>query len=315
MLTGSVIVVSYNSELCIEACLNALVACHNWNIVLVDNASQDRTLERARHFEPNILVLSNSENRGFAAAVNQGIRATESEVCVVLNPDVIANPNALQNLADALAPNRAGAAGGKLLHGGSPQRGFAIRRFPTLAAALCELLLVNRLWPRNPWNCHYRCLDVDYNRAQEIEQPAGACLALKRSAWRDLAGFDEEFFPVWFEDVDFCRRLRNRGWSITYCPQAVFLHSGGHSVRKLSFADRQCFWYENQLRYFSKHHSKPKVLVLQAAIAAGLLLRCMFFCFGFQANGTSFRQAVHGYCRAAWRCTLGQLHRKAKPST
>ena len=149
---------------------------------------------------------------------------------------------------------------------------------------LAEVLLINRIWPTNPWNRRYRCLDLDYTKVQEVEQPAGACLAIKRRAWEDAGGFDESFFPVWFEDVDFCSRLRDKGWKIVYSPGAVFTHVGGHSVKKLPFRDRQVFWYKNLLRYFRKHHRHWEVSVLRAGIAIGLLLRVLL-ALGRRATG------------------------------
>ena len=74
-------------------------------------------------------------------------------------------------------------------------------------------------------NRRYRCLDADYSQQQEIEQPAGACLAVTRSVWESVGGMDPAFFPVWFEDVDFCARLLESGAKIVYCPAARFQHS------------------------------------------------------------------------------------------
>ena len=168
----------------------------------------------------------------------------------------------------------AGAVGGALLEAdGQPARGFAFRRVATLAPLACETLLVNQLWPRNPANRRYRCLDADYSRQQEVEQPAGACLAVSRTMWDKLGGFDEQFYPVWFEDVDLCKRLRDAGGHIFYCPEARFRHAGAHSVGQLSFRDRQLFWYGNMLRYARKHFSKGKVAILRLAIIKGMLLR------------------------------------------
>src|SRR5208283_3241408 len=119
----------------------------------------------------------------------------------------------------------AGAAGGALFEtDGKPARGFAFRRLPTLATLLFEAVLVNQLWPGNPVNRRYRCLDADYSQPQEIEQPAGACLAIARETWDEVGGFDEQFYPVWFEDVDLCKRLLERGGKIVYCPTARFRH-------------------------------------------------------------------------------------------
>jgi N-acetylglucosaminyl-diphospho-decaprenol L-rhamnosyltransferase len=304
MPAGSIIVVSHNSESCIEACLRALIGSQGWQIMVVDNLSHDQSLELARRFEPHVVVLANSENRGFAGAVNQGVKAAQTEICVILNPDAVASPNAVEELAKALAPDEVGLVGGSLTRKGAPEIGFNVRRFPTLISAIGEVLLINRLWPNNPWNRKYRCLDLDYSVRQEVEQPAGACFAVKRAAWEDINGFDEDFFPVWFEDVDFCRRLRNRGWKIIYTPHAIFAHSGAHSVNKLRFGERQAYWYSNLIRYFSKHHSASAVACLRAAIIAGLFLRAVLACAGFRPHDVAIHEAVSAYCRTAWRYGL-----------
>jgi len=108
-----------------------------------------------------------------------------------------------------------------------------------------------------------------------VEQPAGACLAVRRTAWELIGGFDEQFFPVWFEDVDFCKRLRDGGEHIFYCPEARFRHRGAHSVGQLSFRARQIFWYGNMLLYARKHFSQAQVFVLRLAIAGGMFLRSL----------------------------------------
>jgi GT2 family glycosyltransferase len=166
---------------------------------------------------------------------------------------------------------------------------------------LAEVLLVNRVWPGNPWNVRYRCLDLDYRSAQEVDQPAGACLAVKRQAWDEVNGFDEGFFPVWFEDVDFCRRLRDVGWKIVYCPDAIFSHAGGHSVSRLAFRERQAYWYKNLIRYFAKHHSRAQVNALRVGITTGLLLRALLSLVGFKPRGTSVAEAAKAYWQSAWR--------------
>jgi GT2 family glycosyltransferase len=304
MPIGSVIVVCYNSAQYLEACLQSVTPSSEWTVILVDNASTDSSVEIGRRIVPKANILRNRQNLGFARAVNQGIQAAATDMCVILNPDVIASPGALEKLAQILKSETAGAVAGQLTCRGLPEIGFTIRRFPTLCSICCEVLLINRIWPGNPWNRQYRCLDLDYTRQQEVEQPAGACLAIKRKAWEELGGFDEDFFPVWFEDVDFCRRLRNRSWKILYCPDAVFSHSGGHSVNKLPLRDRQLYWYGNLVRYFYKHHSIVQVMWLRTAIVGGLLIRAMLSFFGLYPRGTSVKEAVSAYVQAAWRCGL-----------
>jgi GT2 family glycosyltransferase len=267
----------------------------------VDNNSTDDTVSKARTAFAGMQILINPQNAGFAGAVNQAAKVAEGDVLVILNPDTIATAGSLDKLAEALRTDNVGAASGLLLNeGGLPQKGFAVRRFPTLRSMLAEVLLVNRAWPGNHWNVRYRCLDFDYQNAQEVEQPAGACLAVKRKTWDEVNGFDEAFSPVWFEDVDFCRRIRDRGWKIVYRPDAIFSHVGGHSVSRLAFRDRQSYWYKNLLRYFAKHHSRTQLAILRLGITVGLLLRALLSLVGFSPAGTSVSEAVEAYWHAAW---------------
>ena len=292
--------VAHNSAQHIEACLEALRGLVNWEVLLVDNASCDDTVQRARGFD-YVRIVSNAENRGFAAAVNQAVRATASPVVVVLNPDAIAAPGALDRLAEALQSPGVAAAGGLLLDSdGEPQRGFLVRGFPGLCAMVSEILLLNRIWPANPCNRSYRCLDLDCTQSQEVEQPAGAALAFLRAAWDELGGMDESFYPVWFEDVDFCRRLRARGWKIMFCHAAVFRHAGGHSVAQMPFRQRQMCWYGNLLRYFRKHQTGWRVGVLRAAIIAGMLLRSLVVLLVGTDEGGGRLTAARTYLAVAW---------------
>src|ERR1019366_6606873 len=209
MLRCSAIIVTYNSGTSIGPSLEAL-AREDCEIVIVDNASHDETVQQVEEFVAwhPVHLVANPENLGFAAAVNQGAHESAGDALLVLNPDAIAEPGAVNALLHCLETSGAAAAGGALLdNDGQPARGFAFRRLPTLASLLCEAMLVNRLWPRNPVNRRYRCLDADYSQQQEVEQPAGACLAITRAAWESVGGFDEQFLPVWFEDVGFCERL------------------------------------------------------------------------------------------------------------
>ncbi len=293
----SAIIVTYNSAGSIAQCLAAL-AGEDCEIVVVDNASQDETVEQVQAFQAHhpIELLRISRNLGFAAGVNHGVRAASGDVLLVLNPDAIAQPGAVTALINCMTAQSAAAAGGALTNAdGQPERGFAFRRLPTLGSLLCEALLVNQLWPSNPVNRRYRCLDAYYSKVQPVEQPAGACLAITREAWEAVGGMDTQFAPVWFEDVDFCKRLLDSGWKIVYCPAARFHHSGAHSVGKLSFADKQLFWYTNMLRYARKHFSKIKVLILRIGIIKGMILRMLAVWIGAGPRGVPGRDATRAY--------------------
>ena len=306
---GSVIVITYNSATHVASCLGGLRNQPDWERIIIDNGSEDNSVECVRLADPDARLVVNAANRGFAAAVNQGVGIAQGQIILLLNPDTTPSPGALDKISEVLRANRVGAASGALLRpDGGLDIGFMVRRLPTLGAMLAEILLLNRLWPRNPWNRTYRCLDLDYSVPQEVEQPAAACLGFQRAAWEDIGGFDETFYPVWFEDVDFCRRLRDRDWKLTYRPDAVFLHTGGHSVKRLPFRERQVYWYRNLLRYFKKHHSARTTWVLRLAIGVGLVLRTFAALLGFREVGV--REALRGYSQVLLKVCLGdQNHR------
>ncbi|MGD0931416.1 MAG: glycosyltransferase family 2 protein [Candidatus Korobacteraceae bacterium] len=302
-MSCSAIVVTHNSGATVRPCLEALVG-EECEIVVVDNASADDTVQRIEEFVAwhPVRLIANEENLGFGAAVNQGAREATGEVLLILNPDAIAEPGAVAAMLRCLQSTGADTVGGALLEAdGQPARGFVFRRLPTLATLAYEVLLVNHLWPGNSVNRRYRCVDVDYSQQQEVEQPAGACLAITRTAWDGIGGFDEQFFPVWFEDVDLCKRLLDGGLKIFYCPGARFRHSGAHSVGQLSFRDKQVFWYTNMLRYARKHFSKGQVFFLRTAIIKGMLLRSVAALFG--AGNVPMGEALSAYwgvARAVW---------------
>ena len=265
-----IIIVTYNSAAEIGACLEAALASGAETIV-VDNASRDGTIaEVARR---GVRLIANSENRGFAGAVNQGFGALNNPYVLLLNPDAVIQTS-LEPLRQACDLPGAAGAGGKLLDAsGRPQVGFMVRGLPTPATLALEALLLNRIWPGNPVNRRYRCLDWDSSTCSKVEQPAGAFLMVRRAVWQELGGLDESFFPLWFEDVDFCRRIRDRGFSLYYIPEAVAKHTGGHSVPNLPLEMRLIYWYRGLLRYSAKHFGPFAFLAVCLAVVTGSFLR------------------------------------------
>jgi N-acetylglucosaminyl-diphospho-decaprenol L-rhamnosyltransferase len=258
------VIVTRNSEEVIGPCLDALAKmAPQLTPVVVDNASTDDTLRRVRAHE-GARVIANRENRGFAAAVNQGVDATDADLILLLNPDVN-----LLTAVDTLtqASTKYGLAAGKLVDlNGRAQAGFTIRRFPTAASLVFELFGINRLWRSNPVNRRYRYLDKNLDEAGEVEQPAGAFLMFRRDVWRQLGGWDEAFHPIWFEDVDFCRRAVDVGFRIQYIPDAAASHVGGHSVTQVPASSRAGYWCASLIEYASKHFREPGYRAVCAAV-------------------------------------------------
>jgi len=238
---------------------------------VVDDASNDGTLARAH--ASGVEVIANEVNRGFAAAVNQGIREIRADFILLLNPDAVLKTG-IEAMCEVCAAREVGVVGGKLVDStGAVQAGFNIRRLPTPTALAFEALLLNRIWPRNPANWHYRCYGFNYDEPAKVEQPAGALMMFRREVWVELGGFDEQFYPVWFEDVDFCQRLRDHGYWGYYEPLVIAVHQGGHSIRKILLEKRQFYWYGSLLKYCFKHYQLGCARVICLAVIAGSLFR------------------------------------------
>ncbi|HXB71830.1 MAG TPA: glycosyltransferase family 2 protein [Candidatus Acidoferrales bacterium] len=265
-----IIIVTYNSAAEIGACLDAALPT-GAEIVVVDNASSDVTVaEVARR---GVRLIANQSNRGFAGAVNQGISVLNCPYVVWLNPDAILQTG-LEPLREACDRPGAAGAGGQLLDAdGRPQTGFMVRRLPTPATLVLEALLLNRIWPGNPVNRRYRGLDLDYAHDLQVEQPAGAFFMVRRAVWQELGGLDEGFFPIWFEDVDFCRRIVDRGLVLHYVPRTVAKHTGAHSIANLSVEMRRFYWYRSLLHYSAKHFGPASFRLVCLAVVTGSILR------------------------------------------
>jgi GT2 family glycosyltransferase len=300
----SVLIVTYNSARCIAACLESLRKfAPGAEVIVVDNASMDGTVDIVRRFAEVKLVAS-PDNLGFAGGVNRAARESSGDSLLILNPDTICR-TLVQPLEDLLNEDATSVAVAPQLvdaHG-KFQRGFAIRRLPTRTALIFELLLINRLFPQNPVNHRYRCLDFDAESVTEVEQPAGACLLVRRRSFDECGGMDERFFPLWFEDVDLCLRLRKQSGRIVYDPRVVMMHQGGHSLESVTFHEKQVYWYRNLLYYEIKHHGRRTGTLIRAALLVGIGLRVIAELIAAVLNRKTpvaiRAERVRGYGRAA----------------
>jgi N-acetylglucosaminyl-diphospho-decaprenol L-rhamnosyltransferase len=271
-MTTGVVVVTFNSADVIGRCLDS---CAHLPVVVIDNHSVDDTVNLVRQ-KSDVKLVVNSTNRGFAAAANQGVEALDTELILLLNPDVELSTS-IERLAEACSRQGVGLATGKLVdESGNVQTGFMLRRFPTAWTLIFEVFGINRLFPSNRVNQRYRCLDVDLSKPSEVDQPPGAFLMFRREVWHTLGGFDTQFAPLWFEDVDFSKRARDLGLKILYVPEVTARHQGGHSIAGLNWGCRQVYWYASLLRYASKHFRPYAFRGVSAAVVLGSVFRAVF---------------------------------------
>lgn len=285
MARVAIVIVTYNSAAEIGGCLDALasLSADDAEVVVVDNASTDCTRDEV--VARKVRFICNPANAGFAAALNQGVCATTAPLILSLNPDAHL-VRGLDAMAALIEKPGTGAVGGMLVgEDGNPQAGFMARNLPTPATLVLEVLGINRLWPGNPVNWHYRCLGLDLMTVSVVDQPAGAFLMFSRAVWERVGGFDERFQPIWFEDVDFCARIKSAGFCAYYHASAVAKHHGSHSILPLALENRERYWYGSLLRYAAKHFSSPAFRTTCIAVAVGAVFRAFwgFPRIGFKA--------------------------------
>jgi N-acetylglucosaminyl-diphospho-decaprenol L-rhamnosyltransferase len=271
----SIVIVNWNSGQFLQRCVRSLLKnATECQITIVDNASTDSSLLFAEEMHaPGISIIRNDRNAGFAAGNNLGWQQSDGNRILFLNPDTECLPESVSCLEKTLTADSAvWAAGGHLLSpSGESQMSFNVRSFPSIGNVAADMLLIDGIWPANHGSRLHRAFNA--GSAIDVDQPAGACLMVARTALETIGGFDEDFRPAWFEDVDLCRRIRNCGGRIQYQPQARFMHHGGYSLDRMSRQDFLEIFHTNQIRYFKKHHGLRAASSVRRLIIMGLALR------------------------------------------
>ena len=265
-----IVVVTYSPGDALDALLDSLAAATNagYEVVLADNGSTDGAPERAAA-AGRARLMPTGGNIGYGAAANVGARDATAPWLLVVNPDVVFAPGALDELLAAGERwPRAGALGPAIRTPGGALYPSA-RAFPSLGRGTGHALL-GWAWPTNPWTAAYRS-----ERGAPVEGPtgwlSGSCLLLRRTAFEAVAGFDPSYF-MYCEDIDICRRLADAGWASVYVPAAVVTHTGGHAtsrepVRMLVEHHRSLY------RYLARQYAGPARAPLRVALAVGLAAR------------------------------------------
>ncbi len=300
----TIVIVNWNSGSLLQKCVSSLLEhAAGSEIIVIDNASDDASLTGMREAEAPLTVVANDHNAGFAAACNQGWRMGRGELVLFLNPDTECLPGSIVALARRFEGDTSiWAVGGHLIDAsGLSQDGFNVRAFPTLGSVAAEMLLLDRIWPRNPWTRRYRMAGWNPGPGCDVDQPAAACLMVRRSVLARLGGFDERFHPAWFEDVDLCRRIRAAGGRIFYEPSARFRHAGAVSLKSLTREDFLRYYHDNQIRYFAKHHGQSAARRVRRLVIAGMRLRGVLAALGAGKAGGHRSAPASAYRRLASR--------------
>ena len=272
----SIIIVTWNSERYIRNCLDSIIQNAGElqpEIILVDNNSSDHTVKVVEEQYPQVNLIQNKYNLGYAQANNQGIENSQGEYLLLLNPDTEVMENSLIQMIHFMEENvRTGALGPQLLNpDGTIQ--FSCREFPRYATLLWEFSGLSRLFPKSKIFGHWRMGYFDFDQIREVDQPMGSCLLLRRKTLEEVGVFDQSF-PMFFNDVDLCYRIKKAGWKIYFFPDAQILHHKGTSTRQVK---RRMIWYSH-LAFF-KFFRKHKTGILNHLIQYLLCIPLFLFAF------------------------------------
>lgn len=300
----SVVIITWNSGPWITRCLESLpaaVGAVSWEAIVVDNASADDTVQRiSDHGELEVRLIRNGSNAGFAAAVNTALQSARGRYILLLNPDSVPDAGSIDTLISHLEsePSLAGAAPLLLGEDGVPQAAFQLRRLPTLRTLIAEILLLNRLFPRNRLHAHhpYSRIDLD-GEVVEIEQPAAAALLLRSEVIDRVGRFDERFQPAWFEDVDYCRRLVEHGERLVLVPRSRVVHRGAASLDTMGLQAFLPIWYRNLYLYAEKWMSPASSQFVRWMIVAGMILRLAAISVGLNTMSLERKAAIAAHKR------------------
>jgi hypothetical protein len=268
----STLILSWNARETLRGCLRSYSETTgglDQEIIVVDNGSTDGSAEMVRAEFPSVTLIESRVNLGYAGGNNQAYAKSRGEYILLLNDDVVVPPGTVPALVHYLDthPNAAGATCRLVNPDGTTQRLYH-RRLPGALDFLGSLLHTYGIAPRNRWAKRYLMLDEDFLHEQTIEQTAGTCLLLRRSAIDRSGGlFDAERFPILLNDTDLAKRLRDANLLVWLVPGVTLTHLRAQSTERLDpYLFRRIFLTAVVL-YFGKHGTLPEYLLAKLGIA------------------------------------------------
>jgi GT2 family glycosyltransferase len=261
--TVDVVTVTYRSAATVRQALDPLTEATAVHVIVVDNASDDTTLEVLSTLPVETIALD--VNGGFAHGCNVGVAAGTAPYVLFLNPDARLDQEGLHRLVAELERRDGCGASAPRIVEPDGSLDFSLRRFPSLASTFAQAIFLHRVFPRASWVDEVIRDSEAYESEHAVDWVSGACLLVRRSVLEQVGGLDETFFH-YGEDVDLCARVWEAGWEVRYVPTAVALHDGGASAPRAGLLP---ILAASRIRYSAKHESRLRTLLTRAGVALG----------------------------------------------
>jgi len=271
----SILIVNWNVRPLIERCLDSIfheTKNLKFEVIVVDNDSRDGSAEiLKRRFDNKIKLIINKHNAGFARANNQALALATGEFILYLNPDTELRSNALLKAVDYMRQNKNCGVLGCQLIGIDGTIQPSVRKFPTLSSQVLILLKLHHLFLRLKILREYFQYDFDYRKLQEVDQVMGAFLMTRMEIIKKIGSFDENFF-LWFEEVDFCRRVKRADYQVIYDPDVQIVHFGHQSFCQVLSYSKQYHYNRSMIYFFKKYYPQCQVCTLLLIQPISLIL-------------------------------------------
>jgi len=274
----SVIIVNFNTRHLLRDCLLSLQKGNDavcLETIVVDNGSTDGSSEMVAEEFPQVRLIRNQTNEGFAKPNNQGLRIAQGRYLMLLNSDTIVRPHALETLVRFMDEHLdAGACGPRIVFPDGRLQP-SCRSFPSLWRHFCDMTGLETLFPKSIFgNFETR---FTYDRDMEVDQPMGAALLVRRKVFQDV-GYLDERFAIYYNDVDWCLRIQQAGWKIYFVHNAEIIHYGGKTTAITNRGFEQFDEiHRNWLFYYEKHFGHGTVVVYKLLMVVGFFFRTIFW--------------------------------------
>jgi GT2 family glycosyltransferase len=271
----SIIIVNWNASDLLERCLNSIFVTNSsicQEVIVVDNASSDGSQELLQVQYPQVKLVTNQENEGFARANNRGLRLAKGRYHLLLNSDAFVHPGTLENMVQFMDGNpEAGVAGCRLYYeNGTLQP--SCTGFPTLFTELWQVLWLDRLFPKSRIFGQYRMSYWNFDDVREVDSVMGAFMMLRPEAVVEVGLLDESYF-MYSEEVDLCYRMKKAGWKVLFNPDASATHIWGGTSKRIPSRTSFLRLYQSRIMFFRKHYGSFVAFLYKLVLFLGSSLR------------------------------------------
>lgn len=259
MVDISFIIVNWNTRSILINCLNSIyktVTDIDSEIYVVDNNSTDGSQEAVKNGFPDVMLIENNTNTGFAHANNQALSVMQGRFAVLLNSDAVLQEGAIESLLNFMNNTpEAGIAGVQLLNDdGSRQN--SIDNFPSLETEIFNKSILRLIFPNK-----YPGKGRIYHNPIEVDSVIGACMMIRKEAMDEVGSLDEDYF-IFLEETDWCFRMHKKGWKVYHVPDTRVFHLSGHSKRKAP-GESQIEYYKSLYKFFRKNRSPISYITIR----------------------------------------------------